>query len=84
MRTFFLAMIIAVLSGSAVLADPANRTKLDYVTPLDRLPPAKSAASSSNPCAAYGPGFVKVEGTDACVKVGGSFRVDVSGAARSR
>jgi hypothetical protein len=81
MRTIFLAMIITVLSGSAVLADPANRRKLDYATPLDRLPPAKSAAG--NPCAAFGPGFVKVEGTDTCVKVGGAFRVDVSGAAGS-
>jgi hypothetical protein len=81
MRTFFLTMIIAVLSGSAVLADPANRTKLDYATPLDRLPPAKSAA---NPCAAFGPNFVKVAGTDTCVKVGGALSVGVSGAAGSR
>ena len=80
MRTFFLATIIAVVSGSAVLADPANRTKLDLSTPPDRLPPAKGAAG--NPCAAFGPGFVKVQGTDTCVKVGGS--IDVGGAARSR
>jgi hypothetical protein len=82
MRTFLVAMIIALLSSSAVFADPANRTKPDYATPLDRLPPAKSAAG--NPCAAFGPGFVKIEGTDTCVKIGGSFRVDVSGAAGSR
>ena len=80
MRTFLLAMSIVVVSGSAVLADPANRTKLDFSTPPERLPPAKSTAG--NPCAAFGPGFVKVQGTDTCVKVGGS--VDVSGAARSR
>jgi hypothetical protein len=82
MRTLFLALIIAVLSSSVVPADPANRRKLDYATPLNRLPPAKSAAG--NPCAAFGRGFVKVEGTDTCVKVGGAFRVDVSGAAGSR
>jgi hypothetical protein len=82
MRTFFLAMIIAVLSSSAVLADPPNRTKLDYAAPPGRLPPLKGAAG--NPCAAYGPGFVKVEGADTCVKVGGAFRVDVSGAAGAR
>jgi hypothetical protein len=81
MRTFFLAMLIALLSGgAAVLADPANPTKPDYSTPLDRLPPAKSTAG--NPCAAFGPGFVRVQGTNTCVKVGGS--IDVSGAARSR
>jgi hypothetical protein len=83
MRTFFLAMLVAIVSGSAVLADPASRPKLDYATPPDRLPPAKSSATS-NPCAAFGPGFVKVEGTDTCIKVGGSFRVDVSGAAGAR
>ena len=75
-------MIIAVVSGSAVLADPANRTKLDYTTPLDRLPPVKNTAG--NPCAAFGPGFVKIQSTDTCVKVGGASSVDVSGAARSR
>jgi hypothetical protein len=81
MRTFFLAMLVVALSPSAVLADPASRPKLDDATP-DRLPPAKRAAG--NPCAAFGPGFVKVEGTDSCVKIGGSFQVDVSGAARPR
>ncbi|WP_407176777.1 porin [Bradyrhizobium sp. STM 3562] len=82
MQTFFLAMIIAALSGSAALADPANRTKLNYATPRDRLPPLKSAAA--NPCAAFGAGFVRVAGTDTCVKVGGAFSVDVGGAARAR
>jgi hypothetical protein len=33
---------------------------------------------------AFGPGFVKAEGTDTCIKVGGSFRVDVSGTAGRR
>jgi hypothetical protein len=82
MRTCFLAMFVAALSGSAVLAGSANRAKLDYATPHDRLPPPKSAAG--NRCAAFGPGFVKVEGTDTCVKVGGSTMIDLGGAARQR
>jgi hypothetical protein len=82
MRTFLLATMIAVLSGSTVLADPTNRTRPNYATPLDRLPPAKTAAG--NPCAAFGAGFVKVAGTDTCVKIGGAFRVDVGGAAGAR
>jgi hypothetical protein len=64
------------------MAEPANRTKLDYATPLDRLPPTKSAGG--NPCAAFGPGFVKVAGSDTCVKVGGTFRVDVRRSVGSR
>jgi Porin subfamily len=82
MRTFFLAMLVAALSPSTVLADPASRPKLDYATAPDPLPPAKRAAGE--PCAAFGPGFVKAEGTDTCLKVGGSFQADVSGAARAR
>ncbi|MGH6714905.1 MAG: hypothetical protein ACREDC_01820 [Bradyrhizobium sp.] len=37
--------------------------------------PLKGAASA-NGCAAYGPGFVKVEGTNTCMHVGGSISVD--------
>ncbi len=82
MRTALLSMMIAILSASAAPADPANRAKPDYATPLGRLPPAKGAAGNS--CAAFGAGFVKVEGSDTCVKVGGAVRVDVGGAARPR
>jgi hypothetical protein len=38
----------------------------------------------SNPCAAFGPGFVQVEGTSTCVKVGGSIDVGVGGGTRPR
>jgi hypothetical protein len=82
MRTCFIAILVAVLPSSAVLAASANRPKVDYVTPPDRLPPPKSAAASG--CAAFGPGFVKVEGTDTCVKVGGSIMIGVGGVARPR
>ena len=83
MRKLVLAVIIAVLSGSAVLADPVNRRpKMDDGLPLDRLPRPKSAVRNS--CAGFGPGFVKVEGTHTCVKVGGAFSVDLSGARGGR
>ena len=42
--------------------------------------PKKSASPpremKANPCAAYGAGFVRVEGTTTCVKVGGTVRVE--------
>ena len=47
MRTYFLAVLVAVPSGSAVLADPVNRPKLDHANPLDQLLPAKSAAGQT-------------------------------------
>ena len=44
----------------------------------------KSASKSvkthtTNPCAIYGPGFKKLEGSDTCVKVGGSIDVEAGG-----
>ncbi|HTO59933.1 MAG TPA: porin [Bradyrhizobium sp.] len=82
MRTFVLAMLIAVLSASSVLAASAGHPKLDTTTPPDRLPPPKRA--TGNPCAAYGAGFVKVEGTDTCMRIGGSLDVGIGGAVRPR
>ena len=83
MRTFFLALlVVAVLSPSAVLAASASHPRPDSTTPRDPPPPAQRAAG--NPCAAYGPGFVKVEGTDTCIRIGGSLSVDIGGAARPR
>jgi hypothetical protein len=35
-------------------------------------------------CAAYGPGFVKVEGTDTCVQIGGSIGIGVGGSTGGR
>jgi len=33
-------------------------------------------------CAKYGPGFVKVQGSDTCIKVGGSIDVEAGGNGR--
>ncbi|WP_316164796.1 MULTISPECIES: porin [unclassified Bradyrhizobium] len=38
---------------------------------------SRSGAATSNPCASYGANFVRVEGTDTCVKVGGALRVEM-------
>ncbi|WP_316180042.1 MULTISPECIES: porin [unclassified Bradyrhizobium] len=37
----------------------------------------RSGAASNNPCASYGANFVRVEGTNTCVKVGGALRVEM-------
>ena len=46
-----------------------------------RKPPASATLRPvrDNPCAAYGPGFVKVEGSSTCVKIGGSVSVEAGG-----
>lgn len=37
---------------------------------------ASGAAAQSNRCAIYGSGFVPLNGTDTCVRIGGRVRVD--------
>ena len=43
------------------------------VETLARPPPG---AVSANPCAAHGPGFARVAGSETCVKIGGHIRVE--------
>ena len=74
MRTSFLALVIAVLSASTVLAEQPSLHKPDKRAPSDKVLPLKGA-SSGNPCATFGPGFVKVEGSDTCVRIGGATSI---------
>lgn len=39
--------------------------------------PAKPTATAARPCPEYGPGFVRIEGSASCVRLGGSVRVDI-------
>jgi len=72
MRSFL--VIVAMLCVSPALAESTRPLKLDTPATTDKAAPLKGKASSSA-CAAYGPGFVKIEGTDTCVQVGGSISV---------
>jgi hypothetical protein len=72
------ALLFAGAASGAVaqtLSDPA---------PTKWSPPSKAAKSQHaarlKACSAFGPGFVNVPGTDACVKIGGW--VTVEGSAR--
>jgi Porin subfamily len=78
MRNILLAIVIAILPVTVAAADPPGALKLEKSTPPTKLLPLKGA-SAGNSCAAYGPGFRKVEGTDTCVKVGGAVSVEVGG-----
>ena len=74
MRTILLALVIAALPASTALAQQVRPDKPDKRAPSDKLLPLKGA-SSGNSCAAFGPGFVKVEGSDSCVKIGGATSI---------
>ena len=73
MRKFFLC-IFALPCVSSASAESSRPLKLDTPATTDKSAPLRGKAFS-NSCAAYGPGFVKVEGTDTCVKVGGTISV---------
>lgn len=79
MRNIVLALVVAGLPATAAPAQQLNPHKPDKSVAADKLPPLKGAGSS-NPCAAFGPGFVKVEGTDSCVKIGGATSIGAGGA----
>jgi Porin subfamily len=67
MRKIIVAAIVAVLPTSVAAAE------------LPRKPTAAPRPVSGNPCAAYGAGYVRVEGSSTCIKIGGSVRVEGGG-----
>ena len=76
MRNLLLIVALATLSISTAAADSLAPPKRDAIS--DK-PLATKRVGRSNVCAAYGPGFVAVNGGDTCVKVGGSVSVEVNG-----
>jgi hypothetical protein len=87
MRNILLVFVMATLPVSIAAADPLVPPKpartatpesalSGTATPDKPLPTKRNDASA---CAAYGPNFVKVNGSDTCVKVGGDMSVGVSG-----
>ena len=74
MRNILLAIVVVTLPVSIAAAEQPGRQKPDPTPPRERLLPLKRDAGAGNSCAAYGPGFVKIDGTSTCVKVGGSHR----------
>jgi Porin subfamily len=75
MQKTLLVLALAVLTASVAPAEQPGSQKPDLSTTSGKLLPVKEPASG-NSCAAYGPGFVKVDGTGTCVKIGGAVRID--------
>jgi hypothetical protein len=81
-------LTVMCVAALAVLlpANPFASTVLGQ-TLADPSPPAKSSppqpgtkplpsAAAKKSCSAFGPGFVNVPGTDACIKIGGWVTVE--------
>jgi hypothetical protein len=76
MRSILAAIIVALLPASIALAEQSSPRKPAKSASSSRQLPVKRAGAS-NPCASYGPGFVRVDGTETCVKIGGAVSIGV-------
>jgi hypothetical protein len=83
MRNLLPVVISAVLFASLARAEQPTAGKLVIPATSGKQLPLKGAGAV-NSCAAYGRGFVKIEGSDSCVKIGGAIRVDAVGSGGAR
>lgn len=70
MIRLILALAAMTLPASGAMAQQSP-PPLKHTTSSKARPPAKS-----KPCPEYGPGFVRVEGSSTCIKVGGYIRIE--------
>ena len=79
MRNILLVFVVIAFPVSTAVAasNPLAPQKPSRAATSDKPLPLKR--SGENSCAAYGPGFAKVNGSDSCVKVGGDMSVSVRG-----
>jgi hypothetical protein len=68
-----LILIFALLPAIA-LAEQPHRKKAGKAPASAKSLPLKGAART-NACAEYGAGFVKIEGSDTCIKIGGAIGI---------
>ena len=81
---FLLAIVVAMLRATFALGEPSTHPKpAKPTTTSSKLLPVRGAGAS-NSCAAYGPGFVKIDGTETCMKIGGAVSIGVGGSSGSR
>jgi len=72
-----LAVLLAILPACVAAAQSADQPRK-----ASPKPGTQHRSAGSNPCAKYGPGFVRVGGSDTCVKLGGSVSVEGGGSQR--
>jgi hypothetical protein len=75
MRNILVAIAVIAMLPASMAAELSRGQKPDKPTNSGRLLPLKGARNR-NSCAAYGPGFVKLDGTGTCVKIGGAISIE--------
>ena len=81
MRKSLLVMMAVLLLPSVAGAEPLRLQKPDKAAASTKPLPLKR---SSNACAEYGAGFVQIEGTSTCMKIGGAISVGAGVSSGSR
>jgi hypothetical protein len=83
MRKSLLVMFAVVLASITARAEQPRLEKADKAASSGKSLPLKRP-NSANACAEYGAGFVRIEGTNTCMKIGGAVSVGagVSGGSR--
>lgn len=79
--TVALATLATVLPNADAFAAQSRR-KTTTEQPAVDTPAKPVTRRKATSCAEYGPGFVAVDGTGTCVKIGGSIGVDAGGRIR--
>jgi len=67
-------IVLAVLIPASAGAEP-HKSAAPVARAEPSSAPTRPLGSGRNPCSAFGPGFVQVEGGTTCVKLGGSISV---------
>lgn len=83
MRKSLLVMIAVLLPSVPAFAEQPRPQKPDKAATSGRALPLKRP-SSANACAEYGAGFVRIEGTNTCMKIGGAISVGAGVSSGSR
>ena len=83
MRKSLLVMMIVALSSVAARAEQPRLQKADKAATSGKSLPLKRP-NSANACAEYGAGFVKIEGTNTCMKTGGAVSIGAGASGGSR
>jgi hypothetical protein len=83
MRKSLLVMIAVSLPAFAAAAEQPRPHKSGKAAAPDKVLPLKRS-NSANACAEYGAGFVRIEGTSTCMKIGGAVSIGAGVSSGSR
>lgn len=78
MRTVAIAVLIAVFPAASALAQIKPATNKLATRTQPAVPSKGQPEKRTKACAEYGAGFVQIEGTGTCVKIGGYVRMQDS------